>query len=199
MALSIRQACEGAWDGVGTETQTGFRVWSWSRQSCKVPWVRAPKRSSLQVSDFDSGEEREVSRGGMRGVKQLGRMRLCTVARVPEAGRGSGEARPRLAPHTRAYSYRQARPGPGGLYLPGRPQTPHAERRARGIPRGGSEPKQGLPQPGTARLPAAPGRRPRQPQEAPAQEAAARARHVTPQPATRSAHVRGKRAGRAAR
>lgn len=175
LALSIRQACEGAWDGVGTETQTGSRVWS-----CEVPWVRAPKRSSLQVSDFDSGEERGVSRGGMRGVKQLGRMRLCTVARVPEAGWGSGEARPRRAPHTRASSHRLARPGPGGLHLPGRPQTPHAERRARGIPRGGSEPKQGLPQPGTARLPAALGRRPRQPQEAPAQEAAALARHVTP-------------------
>lgn len=83
------------------------------------------------------------------------------------------------------------RPGTGDLHLPGRPQTPHAERRARGIPRGGSEPKPGLPKPGTARLPAAPGRRPRQPQEAPAQEAVARARHVTTQPATRSAHVRG--------
>lgn len=67
LALSIRQACEGAWDGMGTETQTGSRVWSWSRQSCEVPWVRAPKRSSLQVSDFDFGEERGVSRGGMRG------------------------------------------------------------------------------------------------------------------------------------
>lgn len=38
-------------------------------------------------------------------------------------------------------------------------------------------------------------RRRRQPQEAPAQEAEARAGHVTPQPAPRSAHVRGERPG----
>lgn len=177
LTLGIRQACEGAWDGMGTETQTGSRIWSWRRQSCEVPWVRAPKcHSKCQISTPVKSEG-SVGAGCGGEAARENEVLHCRSGDGGWSGLRRGASSPG-SPHPRVLPL----PGParpGGLHLPGRPQTPHAERRARGIPRGGSESKPGLPQPRNARLPAAPGRRPRQPQEAPAQEAAARSRHVT--------------------
>lgn len=131
---------------MGIKKQTRSRVWSWNQQGCEVPWCERTgiSHSKCQISTaVNSKASARVGCGRMRCSAAAGRSGLRRGTSASRATPGSPH--PRVLPLPGS-----ARPDPSRLYLPGRPQTPHAGKRARGIPRGRSEPKPGLLEPGTA-------------------------------------------------